>query len=244
MKNIILIILMLGISVSALAQEERHIIREGNEYYKNKEYDKAELNYKKAMEINPEATKLINNTANAQYRNGLFTDAASSYENYLKLAGSKKEKADAFYNIGNSYLQAAEYDKSIQAYQNALKMDPTHDQSRYNMAVATKIKEQQQGGGGQGQQNQDKDKQNKDQNKDKNKDQNKDKGENGNSDKNEDQDKKEDKNANQPQPKENEMTREEMERFLESLQQQEKNLQEKLNKEKFKTQQRVVEKEW
>jgi len=240
MKNIILTILMLGIVVSAFAQEERHIIREGNEYYKNKEYDKAELNYKKAMEINPEATTLINNTANAQYRNGLFTDAASSYENYLKLAGSKKEKADAFYNIGNSYLQAAEYDKSIQAYQNALKMDPTHDQSRYNMAVATKIQEQQQGGGGQGQQNQDKD----DQNKDKNKDQNKDKGDKGNSDQNKDQDKKDDKKENQPQPKENQMTREEMERFLESLQQEEKNLQEKLNKEKFKAQQRVVEKEW
>lgn len=244
MNRFLFTLLLFAFSVAVFAQEERHIIREGNKNYKAGEYDKAESNYKKAMELNPETTKLLNNIGAAQYRNGNFTDAAVSYDNFLKLAGTKKEKADAFYNIGNSYLQAAEYDKSIQAYQNALKMDPTHDLSRYNMAVATKIQEQQQGGGGQNQQQQDKDQQDKnDQNKDKSKNDQKDKGDNGDQQKN-DKDKADQKKEDQPQPKENEMTREEMERFLESLQQKEKDVQEKVNKEKFQAQQRVVEKEW
>ena len=35
-----------------------------------------------------------------------------------------------------------------------------------------------------------------------------------------------------------------MERYLEALQQQEKDVQDKVNKEKFKTQKRVIEKNW
>ncbi len=74
--------------------------------------------------------------------------------------------------MGNSYLQSAEYDKSIEAYKNAIKLNPNHDMSRYNMAVATKIQEQQQGGGGggNGDSQQDKDQQNKDKNQNKQKD--------------------------------------------------------------------------
>ncbi|NCA80672.1 MAG: tetratricopeptide repeat protein, partial [Sphingobacteriia bacterium] len=208
--------------------------------YNEGDYDEAELKYKKAMEMNPQLFELYGNTANAQYRNAKFNDAALNYENVMKMSGNRNEKADAFYNMGNSYLQATEYDKSIEAYKNAIKLNPNHDMSRYNMAVATKIQEQQQsgGGGGQGESQQDKDQQNKD----KNQNAQKDKGDKG-EDQNNDQD-KDKQEKNQPQPKDNQMSREEMERFLESLQQQEKNVQEKVKNEKFKAQQRVVEKEW
>lgn len=224
------------------SQEERKIIREGNKFYNDKKYDEAELNYNRALEINPETKELYNNIGASQYRNGKFSDATTNYENFLKFAGTRKEKADAFYNIGNSYLQAAEYDKSIQAYKNALKLDPTHDMSRYNMAVATKIKES--GGSGQNQQQQQQDKQdqqNKDQQNKDNKDEQKDENQQNKNKDEENKDKQQDK---KPQPKDNEMSREEMEQFLESLQQKEKDVQDKVKKEKFEAQQRVVEKEW
>ncbi|MDD2635897.1 MAG: tetratricopeptide repeat protein [Bacteroidales bacterium] len=237
----IYILLLLSLTIFASAQEERKIIREGNEYYNSTDFDKSALNYKKAYKINPESHKLLNNIGASQYRNGMFTESAMNYENFLKMTGSKKEKADAFYNIGNSYLQAADYQKSIEAYQNSLRMDPNHDMSRYNMAVATKIKEQQQQqkqdqeqGDGDGEDNQDQqDKKDGDENKEETQ---------GNEDQqNEEQNQEQ---QEQPQPKDNEMSREEMERFLESLQQQEKDVQEKVKKEKFKMQQRVVEKDW
>jgi Ca-activated chloride channel homolog len=235
-------LLLIFIPSMLMAQEERKVIREGNKAYNEGNYDDAELKYQKAMETNPQLFELYGNTANTQYRNAKFNDAALNYENIMKMSGNRNEKADAFYNMGNSYLQAAEYDKSIQAYKNALKLNPKHDMSRYNMAVATKIQEQQ-GGGGQNQQQQDKNQQDKnDHNKDKNQNDQKDKGDNGD-DQNNDQNKDE-QEKKQPQPKDNQMSREEMERFLESLQQQEKNVQEKVKNEKCKAQQRVVEKEW
>ncbi len=226
--------------LSLISQEERKINREGSSFFGDKDYNNAELKYKKAFEMNPEKYDLVNNMANSQYRGGKFEESAMTYENFLKMTGDRKEKADAFYNIGNSYLQGADYEKSIEAYRNALRMDPTHDESRYNMSVATKIQEQQQSGQDQQEQQDDGDGEGEGEDKKKN-DQKEDEGsQDGDDDKeeeNEDQQKK-------PEPKENEMTREEMERFLESLQQQEKEVQEKVNKEKFEAQQRVVEKEW
>ncbi len=243
-KTLSLLGLLTFCIVNLQAQEERKIIREGNKLYKNKDYENAELNYKKALEINPELEKLHGNVSASQYRSGKFNDAVSSYQNVLKLLGNDKDKADAFYNIGNSYLQAGEYDKSIQAYKNAIRLNPEHDQSRYNMAVATKIRQQQNSGG---------DGQNQDQNQDKQNDQNKDNKDNKDNqdkqDKQDDskQDEKQDQNKDkekQNQQQDNQMSREEMERYLEALQQQEKDVQDKVNKEKFKTQKRVIEKNW
>ena len=240
MKSLILILTLLIISFAVYAQEERKIIREGNESFNNGDFNNAESSYKKAFEMNPENFQMFNNIGASQYRNSMYTESAMTYENLLKMAGNRQDKADAFYNIGNSYLQAADYQKSIEAYQNALRMDPTHDKSRYNMSVATKIQEQQQQEQDQQQEQGDGDGENENDKQD----QDGDKDEEQSNDGDENQDEKQEDEKDAPQPKENEMTREEMERFLESLQQQEKDVQEKVNKEKFKTQQRVVEKEW
>ncbi|MDD4150410.1 MAG: tetratricopeptide repeat protein, partial [Bacteroidales bacterium] len=94
MKNIFLSILLLSLTIVAYTQEERKVIREGNKYYNTKDYDKSALNYKKAYKINPESHNLLNNIGASQYRNGMFTESAVNYENFLKMTGSKKEKAD------------------------------------------------------------------------------------------------------------------------------------------------------
>ncbi len=234
------LMLILAINIT-YAQEERKIIRQGNKNFKEKNFDHALLNYKKATEINPDLLELNNNIGIANYRSDNFNDAASSFDVYLKNITDNKQKAEAFYNLGNSYLQAKEYDKSIQSYKNALRLDPTHDKSRYNMAVATKIQQQQQNQNNQNQnQQQNQQNQQNNQNKD-NKKQDKNKDNNQNENDNKDRNNKQ---QSSPQQQDNKMSREEMERFLESLQQKERDLQEKLNKEKFKIQKRNIEKDW
>jgi tetratricopeptide (TPR) repeat protein len=236
------ILFLMAINITT-AQEERKIIRQGNKNFKEKNFEEALLNYKKASEINPDLMELNNNIGIANYRSDNFNDAASSFDVYLKNITDNKHKAEAFYNLGNSYLQAKDYNKSIQAYKNALRLDPTHDKSRYNMAVATKIQQQQQNQNNQNQnQQQNQQNQQNNQNKD-NKDQDKDKNKDNNQNENDNKD-RDKKQQSAPQQQENTMSREEMERFLESLQQKEKDLQEKLNKEKFKIQKRNIEKDW
>jgi len=80
---------------------------------------------------------------------------------------SKEMKAKAYHNLGNSYMQQKEWGKSVDAYKDALKINPSDQDTKYNLAYAKKhlIQQKQQ-------QQKNKDQNKKDQNK---KDQNKDK---------------------------------------------------------------------
>ncbi|MDR2010969.1 MAG: tetratricopeptide repeat protein [Bacteroidales bacterium] len=232
-------ILLFGTCLGLFSQEERKIIREGNKLYDEKQYDKAELKYKKALEINPSEKQLDNNIGASQYKNNSFNDAVSSYESVISNSVDNKEKADVYYNMGNSYLQAGKYDKSIESYRNALRLDPEHDLSRYNMAVATKAKlqnsqAQSQNGGGQ---------EGEDEGQEQENNKNEDQQNNNESNENKDEDKKQ-QEQEPKEPKDNEMTQEEMERFLESLQEKEKEVIDKVNKDKFRSSKRNIEKEW
>lgn len=221
MKRLIFIISIIALSATiSFAQEERSQIRKGNKAYGEGNYGKAAEQYDKALQTNPAEVSVYKNSGAANYRNDQFEKSANAYSELLRTDLTDKQKAEAYYNLGNTYMQANKYKESVEQYRNALKLDPTHDKSRHNMAVATKIlqqqqQNQQQNGGDNNQQNQDKQDQNKDQQ------QNQDK-----------QDQNKDKQDQQQQQQNNDqnMSREEMERYLESLSQKEKETQDKVQK--------------
>lgn len=242
-RYIILSLIIILVFLSSFAQQERKLIREGNKNYKEKNYPKSLNNFLYADSILGNAKdkiseeneglrlKLNNNIGASKYRNNNFEPAVENYQQLIEKSNSNKEKADAYYNIGNSYLQAKEYQKSISAYKNALRNDPNHNNSRYNMAVATKAQQKQQQ-----QQKQEKDNQQK---QEKNQEQQENKEQNENQKQEKNQDKQE-----QQGKQEKEMDKQEMERFLEALQEKDKEIQEKAKKEQEKTNKRKTEKEW
>src|SRR5699024_7684379 len=64
--------------------------------------------------------------------------------NTAKNAKTKTLKHKAFHNLGNAFMEQKQYSQAVRAYQDALRNDPTDDQTRYNLAVAKdKLKEQQ-----------------------------------------------------------------------------------------------------
>ena len=133
--------------------------------------------------------------------------------------GSKNPelRSKAFYNLGNLAYNQQQYAQSIELYKNALRQNPEDNQARENLRLA-QLKKQDQD-------------QNKDKNKDNKKDNKEDKKEqNQNKDK---EDKKEDNKQQQPQqPKPQEMSKENMEQILQTMQNQEKATQEKVNAQK------------
>lgn len=241
-KIIFFAVISLTFNTLAFTQVERRDVREGNKRYAAKEYDAAQKKYEEALTKNPQQDKLYNNIGAAQFRKGKFENSATTYESVLQHADDGRSQAESYYNLGNSYLQMGEYDKSVAAYRNALRLDPTHDKSRYNMSVATKIKQeqqQQQGqdqqqGDGQGDKQQQQQQQDSQQNKD------------GQQQEQEQQQQQNQQVQEQEQQSgaQDEMKRDEIERYLESLQEKEKDVQEKVNKERFKARRRKVDKEW
>ncbi|MFP4663769.1 MAG: tetratricopeptide repeat protein [Bacteroidales bacterium] len=231
-RKTLYILFVLALPLISLGQEERKENRKALKNYNEGMYDEAILDLQKALKENPESMELYNNLGHAEYRNENYENAA---KNYMKPAESGAiSSADQFYNLGNAMLQSGEYDKSIQAYKQALKTDPGHFNSKYNMSLARAIKkrmEQQQQQKQQQKDQQDKDDKDQQDQKDQ---QQKDKDK---------EEKQQDDQQQQEQQQKQELSKEDAERILRALQEKDKELQEKKKKEQ-KAQQQQPDKDW
>ncbi len=237
-QKIIIISLGIFMTYSLWAQQERKFIRKGNQAYEKKEYNKADIQYRKALEKNNNSFEAKFNIGDALYKQGKYEEATQQFQSITSLAKTKEEKAKIYHNMGNSLLQTHQQianadtngylQKSIDAYKMALKNNPEDMDTKYNLSYALKMLRKQQQ---QQQQNKD-NKQQQQQNKDnKQQQQNKD---NKNKEK---QDQKQ-----QQQNQEQKMSKKDADRLLKALQQNENKLQDKLKKQK--SQKVKVEKDW
>ena len=140
------------------------------------------------------------------------------------------------YNLGNSLLKANKLKESIDAYKNSLKLRPDNREAKYNLSYAQDLLKLQQEQQQKQQQNKDKQDQNKDKNKEDQKKDQKDQ-----NDKNKDQQKdQKNKQDQQKQQQQQGISKDDAQRLLNSLANDEKNVQEKVKlakaaKEKVRT---------
>jgi len=226
------------------AQIEKSEIRKGNQLYKAQKYKEAEASYRKSLNKKSQSVEGNFNLGDALYKQKNFKDAAQKFTDLATSANQPDVKAKAYHNLGNSLLEDKKLQESIDAYKKSLLNNPKDEQTRYNLAYAMeKLKQQQQqdkknkDGKNKNDKNQDqknKDQQNKD---DKNKDQ---KDKDGKDQKNKDQNK--DQKGQQPQP--DKLSKEDAERMLQALNNEEKNTQDKLKNKKAKGSKARIVKDW
>lgn len=269
-------------SSQLLAQGEKEInlIADGNKGYQSEAYIEAEVDYRKALSINSANTKAQHNIGNALYRTKDFDQANQRYFQTQKNSLNKSEKHLAFHNMGNGFMQQKMYEKAVEAYKNALRNNPTDDETRYNYALAKELlekekqeQEENQDQQDQNDQNDQNDQQDQQENQDdkegdqkekpsedgeegdekENKDdqENKDKDEKDNKDKEKEDPKKpkDDKGKNKdqkkpPPPRPGQISPEQVKSLLEAMNQQEKNVQDKVNAEKAKGVPVKTKKDW
>lgn len=177
MNNKILIIIpLLAIGLSTAAQAPRGQLRQGNRQYRKQNYEQAEVSYRRALEQDSSDVRGQYNLGNALYRQKKYDVADSHYVRAITSpSATPKQKAHALHNRGNSLLQAGMENQDQQllqqalaSYQEALKLDPKNEDTRYNLALARHLlqkaqqqqQQQQQGGGDQKQQQQNQQQQN------------------------------------------------------------------------------------
>lgn len=151
-RKYILVLVVALCAIPAFSQKEvRKQIRGGNNFYKAKEYQKAEINYRKALEISPKDVEANYNLANTLYKTERGEEAGKAYEQLLKEIEllPKERAADVAHNAGNLMMAAKDYAKAIELYKESLRRRPIDDETRYNLALAQKLleKEQNEGGG-------------------------------------------------------------------------------------------------
>jgi tetratricopeptide (TPR) repeat protein len=220
----------------ANAQTDKKYIRQGNRQYEKNKFSESEILYRKAIDKNKQSSDAVFNTGDALYRQNKFEDAGKQFLDHTSQAGDKYSKAAGYYNLGNSLLKARKLQESIEAYKNSLKLNPSSYEAKYNLGYAQNLLKQQQNQ--QKQQQQDNDK--KDQNKDKQDQNNKD--QNNKDDKNQDQQKQQQDQQQQKQL--GGMSKEDAERLLNALANEEKNVQEKVKREKAARERVRTDKNW
>ncbi|MEG8946880.1 tetratricopeptide repeat protein [Rosettibacter firmus] len=225
--RIIYTLLLISTSIS-FAQSYRNLINEGVELYKNKKFADAEVNFKKGLEKKSDLFEGHFNLGDAYYKQGRYDEAIQAYKNALSFTKDKINKSKVYHNIGNSFLKSQRYKESIEAYKNALKLNPDDLDTKYNLSYALKYLNQ----------NQNQQKQNKDQNKQDKNNQNQ---QNQNNQDKQDRS-KENQKQNQQQQQKNQISKEEAERILEALKNNEQDLQKKLRK--IKGRASAVDKDW
>ena len=201
-KFYILSLILMASAVQVFAQQktDRDYLRSGNKLYNDSLFIKAEVDYRKALEINPKSTDAMFNLANALLMQQKAKEAMEQYESISKIEKDKEKLAQIYHNMGVILQSSKQLPQCIEAYKESLRNNPKDDETRYNLALAQKqLKDQQQ------------DQQNQDQQEQDQKDQ-------------------QQQNQQQQQQNKNEMSKENAQQLLNAVMQDEKNVQDKVKK--------------
>ena len=217
--------LMLVSAIPTQAQSDRSNIREGNRLFRSGKHADSEVSYRKAMEKNPRNPQAAYNLGNALFAQKKDSAAVVAYQSGVQLETSAIRKAMGYHNMGVVCQSHKMFSEAIEAYKNALRLNPKDDEARYNLELCKKQQKKQQDKKNQDKKDQKKDQNGKDEKKDQDKkDQNKDK-----------QKEKQDKNK---------MSKDNAEQLLNAAIQQEKNTQKRMKDKMQQPRSRKLDKNW
>ena len=223
-KTYITLLFLLVAGGSAFAQKsDRDYLRSGNKLYNDSLFVKAEVDYRKALEVNPKSTDAMFNLGNSLLMQQKAKEAMEQFESASKVEKEKDKLAQIYHNMGVILQASKQYPQCIEAYKESLRNNPKDNETRYNLALAQKLLKDQQ----QNQQNQNKD-QKQDQ-KDEQKEQDK-------------KDQQQNQNQQQQQNKD-EMSKENAQQLLNAVMQDEKNVQDKVKKQ-MQIRGKKLDKDW
>jgi len=216
------LVIMLAVCAAVSAQNDRQLIREGNRLYRQKQYAQAEVLYRKAIAKKADNPQAVYNLGCALMMQQKDSAAIVQYENATKLEKNKLRQSKSWHNIGVMCQSHKMYGEAVRAYEQSLRLNPSDDETRYNLALCKQL-------------NKNNPQQDKNQQDKKNEEKEDDKGQQQKKDK-KDQQKEE-------QPKE-QMSKDNAERLLDAAVQNEKATQQRLKKALQQPRKKQLQKNW
>jgi Ca-activated chloride channel homolog len=218
-----LLLFMICFAGTLNAQADRKFIRHGNREYEKNKFSESELSYRRAADKNKASGDAVFNAGDALYKQKKYEDAGKQFFESQKMAEEKEKKSASMYNLGNSMVMANKLKESIEAYKNSLKLNPGNMEAKYNLAYAQDMLKKQEEQQKQQQKQQQQNKDNQDQKKDQEKKDN---------NQQEKQQEQQQQQQQQQQDQQQAISKEDAERLLNAIANDEKNVQEKVKLEK------------
>ena len=177
-KKIFAVLFFLSLALAAAGQADKRDVRAGNRKFRKGEFKEAEIDYRKAVLKDSTSMKAQYNLASSLYRQEDYEGAGKA----LSAIAPEGAPASCHFNSGDVALKRRDYAAAVQAFRNALLLDPDDLDAKENYIYAKKMlqnqQEQQNGGGGQDE-NQDQDQDKNQDRQDQNQQGNQDKQDNG-----------------------------------------------------------------
>lgn len=134
------IIIVLPLLMLAWLDPYADRVMEGNGYYEQRQYDRAEKSYRAAERYAPgvkERNRLQYNFGNTRYMEREYEKALEHYGRSLE-SGDREVQKKALFNMGNALTKAGKNDEAVRAYIDALKVDPGYLPAKRNLEYLLK----------------------------------------------------------------------------------------------------------
>ena len=238
----------------AIDKESNNLTLDGNIEFAENNLVEAESFYRKSISKDSLNLKAVYNMGNSFYKNELKDEAINQYRSSIKKTTDKDLLHKSFHNLGNVFMQNEDYQNAVDSFKKALLNKPSDDETRYNYVLAKELLKNQQ----KNNKKDDKDKKN-DKDKKEDKEKKNDKNKKDNKDKKDDKNKKDDKkeeekkdnksekkndNKENNNPKPNKISPEQLKNLLKAMDNEEKKVQNKVNKNKVKGSPIKNKKDW
>ncbi len=212
----------------AAQRADRKYISSGNKLYRQQQFDKAEVEYRKALAANERNPQAIYNLGCALMSQQKDSAAIVQFERAGKLETEPKRKAMVYHNIGWICQNHQMYAEAVEAYKESLRNNPADDETRYNLALCKRhLKNQKQNSS---QNNQDNKQQQQKQDKQQQQQQQ--------------QDSKDQQQQQQKQQPKDQMSKENAEQLLNAAMQEEKQTQQRMKDAQRQQSRRKLDKNW
>lgn len=246
MKKVNLIVLLsCFVSLSAqqtkINKESNNLTLDGNIEYVEDNLIEAEALYRKSISKDSMNLAAKYNLGNSFYSNKLNEEALNQYRLSIKNSNDKSTLHKSYHNLGNLYMQSEDYQNAMDSFKNALLNNPEDDETRYNYVLAKELLK-----------NQDNNKKDdKDNKNDKDKKDNKENKKGGDKEDKKEKDKQKNNRNNDTdnsdknkKPRQNKISPNQLENLLKAMDNEEKNVLKKVNKNKMKGKPIKNKKDW
>lgn len=239
------------------AQSAHQNRRDADKKYTQGLYNEAEEAYRKSLDKDP-VMKGYFNLGNSLYQQQRFEEAREQYDKAIARTDKPEVLNKAYYNKGNSYFGEQKLKESIDSYKQALRYDPNDKEAMQNLLLTKQLLRQQQEQQQEQQQNQKQEDQKDQQKQDQQDQQKQDQGEeNQEKEQEENEQSKEEQEQDQQKQDQSQMgqdstlldslkqmnvTREELMKLLKAIEDEDKQIQQKLRRGSVKS--KKSEKDW
>ena len=149
-KYALTIMAFLAACVAMYGQPDRREVRSGNRQFKKGDWQKSEIEYRKALLKDTSSVAASYNLANSLYRQDNFEEAGKALEKIKETVAGSPASADYYYNLGNVAVQKKDWGSAVEAYKQSLLRRPDDMDAKENYAYAKLMLKNEGGGGGGG----------------------------------------------------------------------------------------------